>query len=250
MSKRNGHEAAPSRGGWRRWWPLALLAAGAAAFFALGGDRWLSFEALRQHRLALLALVQAHPALSRLAYVAAYVLVVAFSLPGGAVMTIAGGFLFGVVGGGLLAVTGATLGATALFLAARTSLGEALAAKAGPRLARMREGFARDAMSYMFALRLIPAFPFFLVNLAPALLGVPLRTYLVTTFFGIMPGTFVYALAGAGLGGVFDRGETFSMASIMTPEMLGALAGLGLLALLPVAWKRFKGSALAGEDGA
>ncbi len=240
MNERNGHMAASARDAARRGWPLLLLAAGLAAFFALGGDQWLSFESLRQHRLALLMLVDAHPVLARAGYVALYVLVVALSLPGGAVMTLTGGFLYGAVEGALLAVAGATLGATALFLAARTSLGEMLAAKAGPAMTRMREGFRGHAMSYMLALRLIPLFPFFLVNLVPALLGVPLRVYLVATFFGIMPGALVYALAGAGLGGVFDRGETFSMASVMTPQMLGALVGMGVLALLPVLWKRVK----------
>ncbi len=227
---------------WRRIAPLLALVAGLVAFFALDMNRYLSFSALGEHRVALLGWVGAHGLLAPVIYMLAYVLVVAFSLPGGAVMTISGGFLFGAVTGGIYAVTGATLGAVALFLIAKTSLGDYLLAKAGPAIRKMQAGFEEDALSYMFVLRLIPLFPFFLVNLAPAFLGVPLRVYLIATFFGIMPGTFVYALVGAGLGSVFNRGETFTLAGVMTPQMLAALAGLGLLALVPVVYKKMKGS--------
>jgi len=133
-----------------------------------------------------------------------------------------------------------------LFLIAKTSLGDFLLAKAGESVKKLQSGFEEDVWSYMFILRLVPIFPFFLVNLAPAFLGVPLRVYLVATFFGIMPATFVYALAGSGLGKVFEQGESFSAASILTPEIMGAFLGLGLLALVPVIYKRFtktKGSA-------
>ncbi|MDQ7011789.1 MAG: TVP38/TMEM64 family protein [Mariprofundaceae bacterium] len=231
----------------KRVWPLVLLLAAAVLFFVFDLGRFLSFEALAEHRVALLEMVQQSPVLAALAYVVLYIAVVAFSLPGGAVMTISGGFLFGAVFGGLYAVIGATTGATILFLIAKTSLGDYLLAKAGPAVRRMQGGFAKDALSYLFVLRLIPVFPFFLVNLAPAFLGVPLRTYLIATFFGIMPGTFVYALAGAGLGSVFDQGGSFSMAGIMTPQMIGALIGLALLALLPVIYKRMKGKVIPEE---
>jgi len=231
----------------KRVWPLVLLLAAVVLFFVFDLGRFLSFEALAEHRVALLEMVRHSPVLAALAYVALYIAVVAFSLPGGAVMTISGGFLFGAVFGGLYAVIGATIGATLLFLIAKTSLGDYLLAKAGPAVKRMQGGFARDALSYLFVLRLIPVFPFFLVNLAPAFLGVPLRTYLIATFFGIMPGTFVYALAGAGLGSVFDQGGSFSMSGIMTPQMIGALIGLALLALLPVIYKRMKGKDIPEE---
>jgi len=227
---------------WQRIAPLLALVAGLVAFFAFDMNRYLSFSALGEHRVALLGWVGVHGLLAPVIYMLAYVLVVAFSLPGGAVMTISGGFLFGAVTGGIYAVTGATLGAVALFLIAKTSLGDYLLTKAGPAIRKMQAGFEEDALSYMFVLRLIPLFPFFLVNLAPAFLGVPLRVYLIATFFGIMPGTFVYALVGAGLGSVFNRGETFTLASVMTPQMLAALAGLGLLALVPVVYKKMKGS--------
>jgi len=230
----------PSGFSWQRAVPLLVLVAGLAAFFVLDLGRYLSFSALGEHRVALLEWVGANSLLAPAIYILAYIVVVAFSLPGGAVMTISGGFLFGAVTGGICAVTGTTLGATALFLIAKTSLGDYLLAKAGPAIRKMQAGFEENALSYMFVLRLIPLFPFFLVNLAPAFLGVPLRVYLIATFFGIMPGSFVYALVGAGLGSVFDRGETFTLAGVMTPQMIAALAGLGLLALVPVVYKKLK----------
>jgi len=230
-----------SRFSWRRTLPLLALVAGLTAFFALDLNRYLSFSALGEHRVALLAWVSANSLIAPLLYMLVYVVVVAFSLPGGAVMTISGGFLFGAVMGGVYAVTGATLGATALFLIAKTSLGDYLLAKAGPAIKKMQTGFEENALSYMFVLRLIPLFPFFLVNLAPAFLGVSLRVYIIATFFGIMPGSFVYALVGAGLGSVFDRGEAFTLAGVMTPQMIAALVGLALLALVPVAYKKLKG---------
>lgn len=225
---------------WQRIVPLLVLIAGLAVFFTLDLNRYLSFSALGEHRTTLLNWVAVHSLTAPVIYMLAYIIVVAFSLPGGAVMTISGGFLFGAMMGGIYAVTGASLGATALFLIAKTSLGDYLLSKAGPSVKRMQAGFDDNALSYMFVLRLIPLFPFFLVNLAPAFLGVPLRVYIIATFFGIMPGTFVYALVGAGLGSVFDRGETFTLTSVMTPQMIAALAGLALLALLPVLYKKMR----------
>ncbi len=225
----------------RRLLPVLILLLGVIAFFAFDLDRFLSFDALREHRAALRGWVSANPVLAPLAYIGTYILVVTFSLPGGAVMTISGGFLFGSLAGGMYAVTGASIGATLLFLIAKTSLGDYLLEKAGPGLRKIQAGLAGNALNYLFVLRLIPAFPFFLVNLAPAFLGVPLRVYLLATFFGIMPATFVYAMVGAGLGSVFDSGEAFSAASVMTPQLIAALLGLALLALLPVAYKKLKG---------
>jgi len=225
---------------WQRVAPLVVLIVGLAAFFSLDLGRYLSFSTLGEHRVVLLSWVTAHGVIAPVIYMLAYIIVVAFSLPGGAVMTISGGFLFGAVMGGMYAVTGATLGATALFLIAKTSLGDYLLAKAGAAIKKMQAGFEENALSYMFVLRLIPLFPFFLVNLAPAFLGVPLRVYFIATFFGILPGTFVFALVGAGLGSVFDRGETFTLSGVMTPQMIAALTGLALLALVPVVYKKFK----------
>jgi uncharacterized membrane protein YdjX (TVP38/TMEM64 family) len=225
----------------RRIVPLLIIVTGLILFFVLGLQHYLSFASLHLHRQQLAAWVQSHPGMAPLAYMLVYVLVVAFSVPGATVMTMTGGFLFGAVAGTFYAVTGATIGATLLFLIAKTSLGDVLLERAGGgRFERMRQGFADDALSYLLVLRLIPVFPFFLVNLAPAFLGVSLRVYVIATFFGIIPAGFVYALAGAGIGGVLDRGGEVSVAGILTPQILGALIGLALLALLPVIYKRLR----------
>jgi len=222
----------------KRFLPMSVIVTAIIIFFILDLGQYLSFDALAEHRHDLLEQVAMYPMMAALVYISIYILVVALSLPGGAVMTLSGGFLFGAVWGTSMAVTGATLGATILFLIAKTSLGDFLLAKAGKTVQKLQAGFEEDVWSYMFILRVVPIFPFFLVNLAPAFLGVPLHVYMVATFFGIIPGTFVYALAGSGLGKVFEQGEKFSASSILTPEMLGAFLGLGLLALVPVIYKR------------
>jgi uncharacterized membrane protein YdjX (TVP38/TMEM64 family) len=224
----------------KRAWPLLILVAGLAAFFLFDLGRLLSFDTLQRHNDALTAWVSEHEIMAALAYVGCYIAVIAFSLPGGAVMTITGGFLFGMWIGTTLTVIGATIGATALFLAARTALGEPLRAKAGPAIRRMEEGFQEDALSYLLVLRLVPLFPFWLVNLAPAFLGVPLGIYVLGTFFGIIPGTFVYTSVGNGLGAIIDAGERPDLGLIFTPEILIPLIGLAILALIPVAYKKFK----------
>lgn len=231
----------------QRLLPLLAIALVIILFFVFDLGRYLSFAALQEHRAFLLSFVGHNSILASLAYIGLYIFVVAFSLPGGAVMTISGGFLFGTLLGGVYAVIGATIGATLLFLVAKTSLGDYLLARAGPGIGRLQAGFSENALSYMFVLRLVPLFPFFLVNLAPAFLGVPLRVYLIATFFGIMPATFIYALAGSGLGSVFDRGDSFSVESILTPQLTAALAGLALLSLIPVLYKRFVRGRSGGE---
>jgi uncharacterized membrane protein YdjX (TVP38/TMEM64 family) len=224
----------------RRLVPLAVLLAAIGAFFAFGLHHYLSFETLRQHREELLALVDQRPLLAPLAFMAVYAAVIALSVPGGAVLTITGGFLFGILAGGLYVVLAATLGATIVFLIAKTALGDALRAKAGPRIRRMEEGFRQDALSYLLVLRLIPLFPFWLVNIVPALLGVPVRTYVIGTAIGIIPGSLVYASVGNGLGAVFDAGQTPDLGIIFKPAILLPIVGLAVLALLPIAYRRFK----------
>jgi uncharacterized membrane protein YdjX (TVP38/TMEM64 family) len=246
MDRRSGIEPAaglPAAGrssAIRRLAPLALLLIAIGAFFALGLHHYLSFEALREHREQLLALVEQHPVLAPLGFTLVYAAVVALSVPGGAILTIAGGFLFGIVPATLCVLVGATVGATIVFLIARTALGDALRAKAGPRIRRMEEGFRQDALSYLLVLRLIPIFPFWLVNIVPAFLGVPLGTYVLGTFVGIIPGSFVYASVGNGLGAVFDAGGTPDLGIIFAPAILLPIVGLAVLALLPVAYRRFK----------
>ncbi|MDP6365306.1 MAG: TVP38/TMEM64 family protein [Nitrospinota bacterium] len=226
----------------KRLAPLAILAAGFVAFFALGLDRYLSFSALRENRHLLLAWVDAWGVAAAAAYIAVYAAAVALSIPGGAVLSITGGFLFGAFWGTLYILVGATAGATALFIIAKTSLGEILRERAGPWLKRMEEGFGENALSYLLVLRLVPLFPFFVVNLVPAFLGVRLSTYIIGTFLGIIPGTAVFASVGAGLGSIFDGGEAFSLQGVLTPQIIAGMTGLALLALIPLAYKKIKGA--------
>lgn len=223
--------------------PLVILAGAAAAFFAAGLHRYLSFDTLRAHRVDLVAWVEAHQALAAVAFMALYAATVVFVPPSGTVLTVTGGFIFGAVLGTGYVVIGATVGATLLFLVARFALGDWLREKAGSGIRRMRDGFAENALSYLLVLRLVPLFPFWLVNIAPAFLGVRLGTFVLGTFVGIIPGTAVYAVFGAGLGSILDANQAFTLAGVLTPQVVGALVGLGLLALVPVVYKKIKSRA-------
>jgi len=224
---------------WRRLVPLALLALGATLAFVLLREH-ISFAALERNRDALLAWRDANYPLAALGFIAAYALAVAISAPGAVWLTLAGGLLFGTVLGAAYVVVAATLGATAIFLAAKTGLGDALRAKAGGWLKRVEDSFQENEVSFMLAMRLVPAVPFFVANLAPAFLGVRTRTYIWTTFVGIIPGTVVYASVGAGLGAVFARGEQPDLGVIFEWRVLGPLIGLAALSLLPVAFKALR----------
>jgi uncharacterized membrane protein YdjX (TVP38/TMEM64 family) len=223
-----------------RLWPLAALALAIALVFALDLDRFLTFDALREHREALTGFVADNIVLAALVFTVVYAAAIALSVPGGAILTIAGGFMFGSILGSGLVVVAATLGATLVFLIAKTALGDPLRARAGPFLQRMEAGFRDDALNYLLVLRLIPLFPFWIVNLVPAFLGVPLRTYVLGTLIGIIPGSFVFASVGAGLGSVLDSGQEFSPSSVLTPQIVIALVGLAVLALLPVAYRKWR----------
>lgn len=221
----------------RRVVPLAVILSGIAAFFYFDLDSYVTFEALQQRHEWLLAQVADHTVLTVLAFMLAYAAIVAFSLPGAAVMSIAGGFLFGQWMGMMWNVVAATTGATALFIVARTAWGDLLHEKAGPWLESFEKGFQENAFNYLLAMRLVPAFPFFVVNLVPAFLGVGLRTFVIATFFGIIPGAFVYSSVGAGLGSLFESGQSFTGRGILTPEIVTAIVGLVVLSLLPVAYR-------------
>ena len=226
--------------GIRRWLPVLAIALGAGLFFAFGLQRYLSLEALKANRDWLYWQVADHLILVLAAYVLVYAGVVALSLPGATVLTLAGGCLFGQWLGTGITIAAATIGATLLFLAARTAFADLLRARAGPWLSRMRDGFQANALNYLLFLRLVPAFPFFVVNLVPAFLGVPLRTFVLATFIGIVPGTFVYATVGSGLRALLDSNAEISLGQVLTPQILTALIGLALLSLLPVAYKAWR----------
>jgi uncharacterized membrane protein YdjX (TVP38/TMEM64 family) len=218
----------------RRLVPLGLLVVAGIAFIVAGGHKYLSFAALSENRDWLCSLVKSWGIVAALLYVAVYSLLVALSVPGAAVLTIAGGFLFGTWLGALCAVIGATLGATMIFLAARAGLG-GLAQRAGRFIGKLEAGFRADAFNYLLVLRLVPIFPFWLVNLVPALVGVRLTTYVLATFLGIIPGTFVYASIGNGLGDVVEEPD---LRILFKPSVLVPIVGLALLALIPVGYKR------------
>ncbi len=220
--------------------PVGILGLIIALIYAFDYHTYLTFDALKENRESLQGFVKDSFLISLLVFFCVYVVVVALSLPGGAVMSITGGFLFGTILGTTVVVSAATLGATLLFLMAKTTLGEMLHQKAGPWLEKMRKGFQNNAFHYLLTLRLVPLFPFFVVNLVPAFLGVKAKDYILATLLGIIPGSFVFVSVGTGIGSVFDRGETFSASSILTPEILIALFGLGALSLLPVVFKYFK----------
>lgn len=246
----------------KRFLPVGVLVAVMALVVSQGWHHYLSLETIAKNRDWLNAMVGEHKLLALSAYFLAYVAVVSMSLPGGVLLTITGGFLFGPILGGSVSVVAATVGATCLFLIAKTSFGEALAAKAGPWLARLTAGFQENALNYLLFLRLVPAFPFWLVNLAPALLGVRLKTFIVGTLIGIIPGTFAFSYVGAGLDSIIDTtrvdfqkclaehpgmsaaeaGCSFSInpGSLVTKELLIAFAALGLVALIPVFIRKWK----------
>jgi uncharacterized membrane protein YdjX (TVP38/TMEM64 family) len=221
----------------KRLLPLLILIALLGAAFAFRLDRYLTLDALRDNRVALLDLVARSGIWAGAIYVLVYAGAVALSLPGAVILTLAGGFLFGTAIGATLTVVGATVGATILFLIARSAVGDALRQRAGPFLARMSEGFSRNAFNYLLFLRLVPAFPFWAVNLAPALLGMRLLPYVIATFIGIIPATVIFSAFGASLGAVFDAGGDVNLKDVLSPTLLGALVALGLLSLLPVVIK-------------
>jgi uncharacterized membrane protein YdjX (TVP38/TMEM64 family) len=224
----------------RRVVPLAALVAAIIAAFAFHLDRYLSFEQLAAHREWLLAAVDRLGILAAVLFVLAYAAVTGLSLPGAAILTMTSGFLFGTLPGTIIAVCGATLGATIVFLVARTAFGDVLRARAGPFIRKLEAGFRANAFNYLLVLRLVPLFPFFVVNLVPAFLGVRLSTFVIATFVGIIPGAVVYASLGSGLGALIERGERPDLGIIFQPRVFGPLVALALLALLPVAYKHFR----------
>ncbi|MBT3536388.1 MAG: TVP38/TMEM64 family protein [Rhodospirillaceae bacterium] len=221
----------------RRLWPAFVLIAGLLAFFAFDGQEFFTADSLRLYRADLSDYVAHHTVVMAICFVLAYTVMVAFSVPGALVMTVTGGFLFGSFVATALVVMGATMGATALFLIAKTALGDPLRARAGPSLKKMEAGFRDDAFNYLLTLRLIPLFPFFLVNLVPAFLGVSLRIYVLATFIGIIPATFVFAQVGTGLDSILDSGGDLSVGALLSGDVLAALIGLAVLSALPMVYK-------------
>lgn len=249
----------------RRWLPLAAIVAAAAAVLAMGWHRELSFENVVRYRDQIDAFIAGHAAGALAAFAILYVGVVALSIPGAVFLSIASGFLFGTLVGGLASIVSASVGAVLIFLIARTAFGEHLIRRAGPAAARLAEGFREDAFHYLLFLRLVPAFPFFAVNLVAALAGVRLMPFVAATVLGIVPGTFAFTSVGAGLDSVIAAQETayraclaagnsgcgldFDWRTALTPQLLGALAALGVIALIPVIAKRLRARRAASSSG-
>jgi len=221
----------------RRFVPLGMLIAAAGLFVALGGHRYLTFAALAENREFLFELVKRGGSLAALGYILAYAGLVTLSIPGAALLTIVGGYLFGPWLGAAYAVVGATLGATIVFLAVRTGLA-GLLARTGPRVRRIEAGFRDNGLSYLLVLRLIPIFPFWLVNLVAGVVGLRLWVYVLGTFFGIIPVTLIYASLGNGFGTLVAEGRPPDLAILLHPSVFLPILGLATLALLPVVYRR------------
>ncbi len=221
---------------------IAILSVAAIGAFTLRD--YLSFDALAANREMLIAFRDANYLMTVLSFIAIYIVIVAFSLPGATIATLAGGFLFATFPGALFNVFSATVGATAIFLAARWGFGEQLGRRlegAEGAVKKIKEGIDENQWSMLFVIRLVPAVPFFLANLIPSFLDVPLHRFVISTFLGIIPGTVVYTSVGAGLGEVFASGETPNLGIIFEPHVLLPILGLAALSLVPVAIKALRG---------
>lgn len=217
--------------------PLLVILVVMGLFFALGGARYISMETLQQKSGALTAFTGRHHVWSVAIYILAYIAVVAFSLPGALIMTLTGGFLFGAWLGSAAAVTGVSLGSGVMFLIARSALGDILKSKirTGGRLARLEAGIRRNAFLCILTLRLIPAMPIWLVNIAAGFVHMPFWTYFTATVIGIIPSSVIYASIGSTFGRVFEQGRSPSLHMLLEPQVVGPLCGLMLLSLAPLA---------------
>ena len=226
---------------WRRFLPVALILLGTAGFFAFGLRDYVSCAFLKDHHEAFSDFIDRHAVISALVFMVIYSVSVAFSLPIAAILTFSGGFLFGLWNGTAYVVISATLGATGLFLAARSAFGHGLRGRAGPAVARMEQGFRNHATSYLLFLRLTPVFPFWLVNLVAAVVGLPLRTFVFATAIGIVPASFIYVSVGNGLNTLFESDATCDPRAMVSAELLLPLLGLAVLSLLPIVYKKLRG---------
>lgn len=222
----------------KKWIPLILIVILMIIAYFSGILKYFSFDKLQMHRHAIIAFVSSHWTMASLLYIFLYVIVAALSLPVAVFLSLVGGFLFPQPFSTIYIVVGATIGATLVFLAAKTALGDVLKRKAGRLLQKIESGFLKNGVSYLLFLRLVPIFPFWLVNLAPAFLNVRVSTFIWTTFVGIIPGSFVFAQAGAGLGAILDSQQGFSISAIFNWQVKIALIALGVFALIPIFIKR------------
>jgi uncharacterized membrane protein YdjX (TVP38/TMEM64 family) len=247
----------PLRAALKRYGPPLVIVGVMALTYMQGWHHQLTLENVVVQRDRFHHYLADNAALSILVYVAIYAVAVTLSLPCGLIFSVAGGLLFGWLVGAVAAVVGATVGATLVFLIARTAVGDSFGKRAAPWLAKLGEGFRKDALVYMLFLRLVPAFPFWFVNLAPAVLGVPLKTFVLGTVLGIIPATLAFASAGAGLDSIVLAAKreyaacvalqglekcrlTIHPGSVLTRELIQALILIGVVALIPIVIKNVK----------
>jgi uncharacterized membrane protein YdjX (TVP38/TMEM64 family) len=224
---------------------LVLVATAIAAAWLFAVPDQLSWTGLAARRAAMVEAATLHPAASVVSFIGVYALIVTLSVPATMVMSVTAGLLFGTVLGAAASVLGATLGSILLFLLVRHAFRPFLAGRTQRLIARIGPRLERDGFSYLLALRLIPALPFWLVNLAPALIGMRLLPYAAATLLGIIPASAVFASIGAGIGGALAQNATLDMGILFSPRILGPLAALAALSLLPVAWRRLRKGAHA-----
>lgn len=231
----------PQPKGLKRYLPVAAVFFALTVFFVGGFQDTLNLNAVAQNRADILAWTSDNHVMAVAVFMLVYIVVVGLSLPGGTVLTLLGGFVFGGVMASIYVVIAATLGSIVIFLGARYAFADLCYSRTGTSMAKMEAGFRDNAFSYLLFLRLVPVFPFWLVNLVPALLDVRLSTYVIATFLGIIPGTFVYANVGAGMGVVLDAGESPDpYAALIQPDVLLPVLGLAALSLVPVIYKKLK----------
>ncbi len=232
-----------------RFAPIILIVAGLGFGYAKGWHEFLSLDYLVDSRDMLKQMVADRYLQAVFGFIAVYAVATAFSFPAASILTIFAGFLFGWLIGGIAAIIGATIGATAIFVAARTAFGDFLKEKVGGKVAKLAKGFEKDAFSYLFVLRLAPIFPFFVMNIAPALFNVSLRVYIAATFLGIIPGGLAYAYLGEGLDSVIvsaaEAGREVTIKDIVTKQIVIAFAVLALVAAIPTVVKKIRGNKLA-----
>ncbi|UTW55908.1 TVP38/TMEM64 family protein [Kordiimonas sp. SCSIO 12610] len=252
MTTPTEHEStAAAKPAWKRFLPIGIIVIALIAFFATGLNEYFTVDAIAENQSTLKEFARDNLVLAMLAVVVIYAIATAISAPVGSIFTLLSGFILGTLYGGIAVVVGATIGATIIFYAGREAAGDTLAKLGGEKMKNLEEGFAKDAMSYMFILRLVPLFPFFVVNLAAAAFRVPAKSYVIATFFGIMPGTFVFASVGAGFSSITES-ENIGAGILLQPEIIGPIIGLVVLSLVPIIYKKIKGEDTAepSENGA
>ncbi|GMN89265.1 TVP38/TMEM64 family protein [Francisella sciaenopsi] len=223
-----------------KFFPIAVLIIGIISFFSFGGQQYLSLEALKNNYQTILDFANQHFLACVLVFSVAYIVVVALSIPGATIMTLLGGLLFGLVLGSIIVVLAATLGASVVFIAVRIALGDSLKNKAKGSIEKMRRGFEKDVFNYLLILRLIPIFPFFIINIAAGMFGVKFRDFFWATLLGIIPGSVVYVWVGTSFAYVIQQGADINLGIILEPQFILPLIALAVLSIVPVIIKKRK----------